>query len=481
MNMHINRLRDSAATHKTIPFPVTARAPRLAPMPNDLPTAISVIGLGYVGAVSMACLSELGHPVHGIDLDLNKVDAINDGRAPIVEAGLEDMLQAGIGNGLISASRNFQQAVADTDVTFVSVGTPTSKDGGCDLSYVEAAARSIGEAIRHKSAYHVVVMRCSVPPGTTMDRMVPEIERASGKTLNKEFGICFNPEFLREGTAVADFYEPPKTVIGASDCRAAEVLAEIYRPVDAKPLIVTIAAAEMVKYVDNVWHATKVSFANETGRFCKALGIDSHEVMNVFVQDQKLNLSPYYLKPGFAFGGSCLPKEVRAMEHLATQLGIKTPLVKSLTPSNLAQVEIALDMIEATDRKKIGFLGVTFKPDTDDLRESPTLDVMARLHDDGYEITAYDPNLTESTDLSSQLNYISGARPELAGVIDALDHTLTESVCQLVGNCDVLVVSHKSELYRQAVQSRRPGTQVIDLVRLFDDLPDDSGYQGISW
>ena len=237
----------------------------------------------------------------------------------------------------------------------------------------------------------------------------------------------------------------------------------------------------MVKYVDNVWHATKVSFANETGRFCKALGIDSHEVMNVFVQDQKLNLSPYYLKPGFAFGGSCLPKEVRAMEHLATQLGIKTPLMKSLTPSNLAQVEIALDMIEATDRKKIGFLGVTFKPDTDDLRESPTLDVMARLHDDGYEVTAYDPNLSESTDLASQLNYISGARPELAGVIDSLDHTLTDSVCQLVGTSDVLVVSHKSELYRQAVQNRRPGTQVIDLVRLFDDLPNESGYQGISW
>ncbi|MEL7048780.1 MAG: nucleotide sugar dehydrogenase, partial [Pseudomonadota bacterium] len=275
--------------------------------------AISVVGLGYVGAVSMACLSHLGFRMVGVDVCHDKISSINEGRAPIVENRLGDLLAEGVAAERISATDNLVAAVLDTDVTFMSVGTPTSQDGSCDLTYVRQASRAIGQALAMKESYHVVVLRCSVPPGTTMDVVAEDVQKASGKMLGRDFGMCFNPEFLREGVAVADFFEPPKTVVGASDQRAAETVSAIYGAIDDKVIFTSIAAAEMVKYVDNIWHAAKVAFGNEVGRICKALEIDSHDVMNIFVQDTKLNLSPYYLKPGFAFGGSCLPKEVRAV------------------------------------------------------------------------------------------------------------------------------------------------------------------------
>ena len=481
MNIHIRARTETPHCRRDFGISRKRDETHIRPVQSPRKSSVSIIGLGYVGCVSMACLSKLGHKVQGIDLDTRKIDAINNGGAPIVEAGLKEMLRLGLGNGLVSASKNLKTAIAQTDITFISVGTPTSKSGGCDISYIRAAARSIGEALRIKSDYHVVVLRCSVPPGTTMDVMVPEIEKASGKLLGDGFGICFNPEFLREGTAVADFFSPPKTVIGASDQRAADMLADIYRAVDAHPLHISIGAAEMVKYVDNVWHATKVTFANETGRFCKELGIDSHEVMNVFVRDKKLNLSAYYLKPGFAFGGSCLPKEVRAMEHMAIKMGIKTPLMKSLTPSNLAQIETVLDMIEETGCKRVGFLGVTFKPDTDDLRESPTLAVMARLHDANYTVMAHDVNLTNTAGMRSQLSYIAHTQPELSGITKCLPKLIIPNIATILGNCDLLIVSHKNEIYQQAVKCRRDLTKVIDLVRLYDEHPNERGYEGISW
>ena len=266
--------------------------------------AISVVGLGYVGAVSMACLAHLGFRMVGIDISPIRVDAVKSGKSPIVEERLGELLAEGCERNLIDATHNLVAAVLDTDVTFVSVGTPTAADGSCDLTYVRQASRAIGHAIRMKSSYHVVVMRCSIPPGTTLDVVAPEIEAASGLKLGQGFGVCFNPEFLREGVAVADFFAPPKTVIGASDPRAAAVVKAIYTAIDPNCIFTSIPAAEMVKYADNVWHATKVAFGNEIGRVCKGLDIDSHDVMNIFVKDLKLNLSPYYLKPGFAFGGS---------------------------------------------------------------------------------------------------------------------------------------------------------------------------------
>ena len=446
----------------------------------ELP-AISVIGLGYVGAVSMACLSHLGFRMVGVDVNREKVEAIRAGRAPIVEDRLGDLLEAGARSGRIDATQNLVAAVIDTDVTFLSVGTPTSKDGGCDFTYVRQASRAIGQAIAMKSSYHVVVLRCSVPPGTTLSVVVPEIETASGKKLGEHFGVCFNPEFLREGVAVEDFFAPPKTVVGASDGRAERTVTAIYEAVDKNVIFTSIEAAEMVKYVDNVWHATKVAFGNEVGRLCKKLDIDSHDVMNIFVKDLKLNLSPYYLKPGFAFGGSCLPKEVRAVSHIARELGVEVPLVDSLMVTNKAHIRQAIDLLRPFGGKRIGFLGVTFKPATDDLRESPTLEVMASLLAAGESILAFDSNLHFGPLLQGQIDYVRHAVPAQAKLMDELQALTVASAAELFDKSDVVVVSHATEDFRKAVLARNPEVHVLDLARLFKVLPREDSYQGIAW
>jgi GDP-mannose 6-dehydrogenase len=447
---------------------------------GDKPS-ISVIGLGYVGAVSVACFANLGFKMIGADIVEAKVEQIRAGKSPIVEEGLETLLRDGVARGLIETTTDIVRAVRSSDITFLSVGTPTAADGGCDMTYVRAAARSIGEALKEKDGWHLVVMRCSVPPGTTMTVVVPEIEEASGKRLDMHFGVCFNPEFLREGVAVADFYSPPKTVIGATSQRAAKQLAAIYRLIDKKILFCSITGSEMVKYIDNVWHAAKVTFANEVGRLCKAVEVDSHEVMNIFVEDKKLNLSPYYLKPGFAFGGSCLPKEVRAVEHLSELYQIQTPLFHSLMVSNKQQIEEALKMIRDYPGKRIGFLGVAFKCDTDDLRESPTLELMAALLADGREFSAFDPNLRATSGLRSHFDYMKHARPHLASLMERLPDVLRPTIDAVIAECGVLVVSHARDEYRDAVRKRPKGIEVIDLARLYKNLPEDPGYHGISW
>lgn len=442
--------------------------------------AVSVIGLGYVGAVSTGCLASLGHRVVGVDVDPVKIAQINAGHAPLHEAGLQGLLTQGVADGLVSATDDIVAAVAGTDVTFVSVGTPTAPDGGCDMRHIIAAARGIGRALAVKDDYHVVVMRCSIPPGTTLGVMVPEIEETSGKVAGRDFGICFNPEFLREGVAIADFHAPPKTVIGASDDRAAAIVARIYEKVDPKIILTSIEVAEMVKYVDNVWHATKVTFANEIGRLCKPLEVDSHEVMNIFVQDTKLNLSPYYLKPGFAFGGSCLPKEVRAVTHLAQELGVSLPLIGSLTQSNRTQVDTALDMVRATGARRVAVLGLAFKPGTDDLRESPILDVIAALNDAGVEVVAHDAAVTADTRIEAQLAYVEHAAPGLKRLAPKLAGMLAASAETAVAGADAVIVTHASDLYRQVVA---PLVQpVIDVVRLFKSRADQpAAVCGIGW
>ena len=295
------------------------------------------------------------------------------------------------------------------------------------------------------------------------------------------FGLCFNPEFLREGVAVADFYAPPKTVIGASDKRSEDIVKRIYGRIDEKSLFVSIEAAEMVKYADNVWHATKVAFANEIGRICKGLQIDSHEVMNVFVKDTKLNLSPYYLKPGFAFGGSCLPKEVRAVSHLGGELGIDVPLIDSLMATNDRHIETAVELLAPFKGKRIGFLGVTFKPATDDLRESPTIELMARLRRQGETLTAYDPNMAHGSHLASQIAYVRHASPAQAQLMDELAGLMVGDADKLIEGSDVVVVSHATDEFRRAIQARNKDVHVLDLARLFPKLPIDANYQGIAW
>lgn len=442
--------------------------------------SISVVGLGYVGAVSCACLATLGYRVVGVDIDPAKTEAIAAGRSPIHERDLERLLKDGVDEGLISATSGLTDAVLETDITFVSVGTPTAADGGCDTRYIEIAAEDIGRAIARKDTFHVVVMRCSIPPGATMDVMVPIIERVSGKTAGRDFGVAFNPEFLREGVAIDDFYNPPKTVIGASDPKTARIVSSIFTPVDENPIITTIRTAEMVKYVDNVWHATKVCFANEIGRLSKSLDVDGQDVMDIFVQDEKLNLSAYYLKPGFAYGGSCLPKEVRAMTHLADTKGLDLPLIDSLQNSNSAHIEEAIEMARATGAKRIGVLGLAFKPGTDDLRESPILDVMSALSSEGVELLAHDAAITPETQIAAQLSYVAHAAPGLAQLAEGLKDMLVPSVDALLDDVDAVIVTHARPEYRKAL-AERSDVAVVDVVRLFKDAPERESYNGIGW
>ncbi len=464
---------------KLYPFLQAAGTAEAVDVVVDLPS-VSVVGLGYVGAVSTACLSSLGHRVVGVDVDQTKIEQIAQGVSPIHEKDLGRLLSEGVANNLITTTDDLVQAVIDTDVTFVSVGTPTAADGGCDLGYIRAAAELIGQGIAQKNSYHVVVMRCSIPPGTTMNVMLPIIEEASGKVLGKDFSVCFNPEFLREGVAIEDFYAPPKTVVGATDTRAANVVKQILLPIDPNVIITSIETAEMVKYVDNVWHAAKVVFANEVGRLCKPLGVDSRDVMDVFVQDTKLNLSPYYLKPGFAYGGSCLPKEVRAMAHIAESIGVNLPLVQALGNSNQAHVEAAIRMVRETGAKRVGVLGLSFKSGTDDLRESPILEVIAALNAEGIEILAHDPIITHDTPLAGQLNYVQHASPALQALVDDLPRMLQLSVDDVLEQCDAVIVTDPHPSYRAAL-AQAETTPILDVIGLGGSSEENPNYEGIGW
>lgn len=443
-------------------------------------SSISIVGLGYVGAVSTACLASLGHRVIGVDLDTKKVAQISRGQSPIHEADLTKTLSQGVQDGLISATDDLRAAVADTDVTFVSVGTPTAADGGCDYTFIKRASEVMGEGLRDKEGFHVFAMRCSIPPGTTMKVMAPILEEISGKVAGRDFGICFNPEFLREGVAIDDFHNPPKTVIGTTDFATAEIMRRIYAPVDADPILTTIEVAETIKYVDNVWHATKVCFANEVGRLCKPLGVDSHAVMDIFTQDQKLNLSAYYLKPGFAYGGSCLPKEVRAVQHVAETMGVDLPMIGSLDRSNLTQIEEAARMAAKTGAKRVGVLGLAFKPGTDDLRESPILETMATLQEQGVTLVAHDLAISKETSLDGLAAYCQHGSQGLAKLADALPGMLCDDLDALMTQVDAIIVCHANDTYRAAV-TRHPDVPVVDVVRLFPQKPNGVAVDGIGW
>ena len=440
---------------------------------------ISVVGLGYVGAVSTACLASLGHEVIGVDISQIKVDQISRGVSPIHEKDLGKYLSEGVEAGMITASRDLARAVRDSDVTFVSVGTPTAPDGGCDDSCIRAAAKEMADGLRQKNGFHVFAMRCSIPPGTTLRIMAPILEELSGKVLGRDFGVCFNPEFLREGVAIADFYNPPKTVIGATDPYTASILRDILAPVDSDPIVTTIETAEMVKYVDNVWHATKVCFANEIGRLCKPHGVDSHKVMDIFARDTKLNLSPYYLKPGFAYGGSCLPKEVRAVTHMAKAAGVDLPMIGNLDLSNKLQISEACKMVQATGAARVALLGVAFKPGTDDLRESPALDLIAQLSEAGCEVVAHDAAITAASDIEGQLAYVKHGSAGLRKLAPRLSEMLKPDAQAAIENSEVIIVCHASAEYRQLLRGCRK--QIIDLVRLFPETPEDIAVNGIGW
>src|SRR3989338_4002363 len=342
---------------------------------------ISIFGLCYVGAVCAGCLSSRGHEVVGVDISATKIDLINSGKSPIVEPGLEPLLEKGIRTGMLRGTTDFAAAVRDTEVSFICVGTPSKKNGDLELNYIESVCREIGYVLRDKTERHTVVVRSTVLPGTVKNVVIPILEDCSGKKAGVDFGVAVNPEFLRESTAIKDYDFPPMTVIGELDTASGDLLQEIYQELDAPIIRKDIAVAEMIKYTCNVWHAAKVTFANEIGNIAKASGVDGREVMDVICQDHKLNLSKYYMKPGFAFGGSCLPKDVRALSYRASSLDVDAPMIGSLMRSNGVQGQNAYDIIASYDKRKVALLGLSFKAGTDDLRESPLVELeIGRAH-----------------------------------------------------------------------------------------------------
>ena len=352
---------------------------------------VAVIGMGYVGVVGAACLAKMGHRVIGMDVDERKIKMLKEGKAPIFENGLQELLNEV--KDRLSFTTSTEEAIEKSDLCFVCVGTPSRPDGKVDLTYVEASAKAIGKALKNKEGFYTVVYRSTIPPGTSKNLIIPTIERESQKKKGEGFGYAFNPEFLREGTAIEDFFHPPKTVVGTEEDRVAELLFEIYKELPEEKIRLPIVESEMVKYVDNVWHAIKVAFANEVGYFAKQHGADGRLVMEVFCKDRKLNISPYYLKPGFAFGGSCLPKDVKGFVSIAKEKGIEIPLISNVIPSNWSHIEKAKRMIENEVPKEepVTIVGIAFKPGTDDVRESPAVYLAKELQRSGYKLKFFDP------------------------------------------------------------------------------------------
>ncbi len=435
---------------------------------------ISVFGLGYVGAVSAACLSNDGHTVVGVDSDSNKVELINAGKCPVIEKDADDMIAKAVAAGRLSATTDVFKAIGTTTLSFVCVGTPSNENGSLDLSHVRRVSEEIGFCLRQKKKFHTVVIRSTMLPGSVQSVVIPTLEQFSGKKAGKDFGVCINPEFLRESTAIYDFYHPPKTVIGESDTRAGDAVAELYAKLDAPLARVPINVAEMVKYTDNAWHAVKVVFGNEIGNICKKLGIDSHQVMDIFCKDTKLNLSPYYLKPGFAFGGSCLPKDVRALNYKARSLDLETPLLASLLPSNNQQIDSAMRMIASNGAKRIAVLGFSFKAGTDDLRESPLVTVIERLIGKGYELRLYDKNV--------HLSSLSGANKDyIFTKIPHIQRLMHDDLGAVINFADTIIIGNKSPEFAEMLENEpEDGKHIIDLVRI-NGKQSQGKYEGICW
>lgn len=435
---------------------------------------ISIFGLGYVGVVSAACLAKNGHTVMGVDPVPVKVKMINKGESPIIEKDVGELIAAAVEQGKLKALPSAHEAVLETDLSLICVGTPSQLNGNLDTSYVRRVCENIGTALKEKHTWHVVVIRSTILPGTIKHVVIPTLEESSGKIVGEDFGVCNNPEFLREGTAVYDFYHPPKTVIGETDTRSGDLLASIYQGLDAPLIRTRIEVAEMVKYVDNVWHALKVGFGNEVGTFCKSLGLDSHEVMDIFCSDTKLNISPYYLKPGFAFGGSCLPKDVRALTYKAKSLDLDLPILNAILPSNKNHVEKGLHMIMEKGNLKVGFLGFSFKAGTDDLRESPIVEIIERLIGKGYDIRLYDRNVNLASLVGANRDYILNRIPHISKL-------MVSTMDGVLDHAETVVIGNNSSEFRDIISLVGDGQVVIDFVRGVDGIQSGEGYDGICW
>ena len=436
---------------------------------------ISIFGLGYVGFISGLCLAESGHTVIGVDVNPQKVDMVNNAVPPVVEEQVEEKLKAISRNGRLKAITDAAEAVRLTDLSLVCVGTPSLDNGDINLTYLKRVCRQIGEALKEKEAFHVVVIRSTVIPGSTDESLIPILEEYSGKKAGRDFGVGYNPEFLREGSSIKDYYNPPKIVVGGSDETSIEKTLAIYKGIESPLVKTSIKVAEMVKYVDNIFHALKITFANEVGMLCSRLSIDSHEVMDIFTQDTKLNISPAYLKPGFAFGGSCLPKDIRAFLYKSKSCDLEIPLIASLLKSNEEQIKNTFNLIQKAGSRKIGMFGLSFKPGTDDLRESPLVSLVELLIGKGYDVKIHDPNVSLAKVMGSNKEYIERVIPHISKL-------LFEDVNEVMQHGETLVFGHNSELYRSLRAKLKPEQTVIDLVRLWPDYRDlGTRYHGISW
>lgn len=399
---------------------------------------------------------------------------INNGLSPIIESELQQLITGGLRNKLLSATADVKDAIMNTELSFVCVGTPSRPNGSLDYRYILAVCNDIGRALQTKKSYHVVVIRSTVLPGSMIDIVIPAIEKASAKRAGVDFGVCNNPEFLREGTAVHDYDNPPKTVIGEQDTRAGDCLASLYHDINAPLIRTSLQIAEMVKYVDNVWHAVKVSFANEIGSICGPLEIDSHKVMDIFCQDKKLNISEYYLKPGFAFGGSCLPKDVRALRYNATRLDLDLPMLDSILRSNAAHLKRCIELVRRQKGKKIGVLGLSFKAGTDDLRESPMVEMIEFLIGKGYDIRIFDRNVNLAKLIGANKDYILNAIPHLSGL-------MLSSIEDVLDHAEILLIGNNSDEYASVLSQIGEDQIVLDFVRLLQDIPEVEQYFGVCW
>ena len=435
---------------------------------------IAVFGLGYVGIVSAVCLAKRGHQVVGVDPIRSKVDLVNSGVPPVAEAGLAELLPALVAEKRLRAIGEAAVAVAETELSLICVGTPSQPNGDLESGHLKRVCEEIGRALRDKRDYHVVVIRSTVLPGTTARILQPALESASGKRAGRDFGLCVNPEFLREGTAVDDFERPPKTVIGESDRVSGDRVASVYGDISAPMFRIDISTAEMVKYTDNAWHALKVGFANEIGNVCKALGLDSHRVMNIFCRDTKLNISPVYLRPGSAFGGSCLPKDLRALNYRARTLDVEVPILSSILPSNQLQMQRALQLVMDKGKKRVAILGFSFKAGTDDLRESPVVDMIERLLGKGYDLRIYDRAVT--------LSRLVGANREfLMTHVPHISQLMVGSIDEALAHGETIVIANADPEFGKALGSLRDNQVVVDLVRPAEAMEPPSGYDGICW